>query len=168
MKKPTISMIACIGKNRELGKNNKLLWNIPEDMQRFRDLTVGHVVIMGQSTFESIGRALPGRTNIVLTRDERFDPKGCQVCYSVDQALKEASEVEKEEIFVIGGGQIYKQFAPLCENLYLTIVDRAEDADTFFPQYDEFKIYKEGEDRKSVEGIKYKFLELTRNAKSKR
>jgi len=168
MKKPIISMIACIGKNGELGKNNKLLWDIPEDMRRFKNLTVGHVVIMGQNTFESIGKALPSRINIILTRDEKFKPSDCKVCYSVGQAMEEANIAEKKEIFIIGGGQIYKQFAPFSDKLYLTVVDQGADADTFFPQYDDFKICNEDGGGQTASGIKYKFLELKRNAKSKR
>lgn len=165
MKKPIISMIACIGKNREIGKNNELIWRFPEDMQRFRSLTTGHTVIMGQNTFESIGMALPHRENIVLTRDDNFKPRDCRVCHSVEQAMEIAREVEKEEIFIIGGGQIYNQFVSLSDKLYLTVVEQKRDADVFFPEYGEFIVCKTVGGGVSSEGIKYKFLEITKDAK---
>ncbi|OQA52124.1 MAG: Dihydrofolate reductase [candidate division WS2 bacterium ADurb.Bin280] len=168
MNTPIISMIACIGKNGELGLNNKLLWKIRDDLQRFKQLTSGHAIIMGQNTLESIGKALPDRVNIVLTKDINFKPLNCKVCYNIEQSLREASKIEKKEIFIIGGGQMYKQFIPLCDKLYLTIVDQATEADTFFPKYDDFKVCKESEEKEDASGIKYKFLELIRNAKSKR
>lgn len=133
-----ISMIAAIGKNRELGKNNTLLWNIPEDMRHFRELTTGHAVIMGQRTYESIGRPLPNRTNIVLTVDPAFDAPGCVVCYSWDEALSEARKIESEEAFIIGGGSIYAQAISFADRLYLTLVDGEFDADVFFPDYTPF------------------------------
>lgn len=157
-------MIACIGKNRELGKDNKLLWSIPEDMQRFKKLTSGHAVIMGQNTFESIGKALSNRTNVVLTRDKNFKPENCEVCYSIDEAIEAAKRAEKEEIFIIGGGQIYKQLLPLSDKLYLTIVEQEKQADTFFPDYSDFSVIKKIGSGQTREGLKYEFLELTKNA----
>jgi dihydrofolate reductase len=167
MEKPIISMIAVIGKNRELGRKNELLWKIPEDMRRFKDLTSSHVVIMGQRTFQSIGKKLPDRENIVLSNDENFVAEGCHICHSVDEALEKAESFGNHGVFVIGGGQIYKQFIPLADKLYLTIVDREEkDADTYFPDYSLF------DDRKVVgsgvtdDKIEYKFWEMTKNAKT--
>lgn len=133
-----ISMIAALGKNRELGKNNALLWDIPEDMKHFRELTTGHAVIMGQRTYESIGRPLPNRTNIVLTIDTEFKAPGCIVCHSLEEAFAKAREFEREEVFVIGGGSVYAQAISSAERLYLTLVDGEFDADVFFPDYSEF------------------------------
>lgn len=156
-----ISIIAAVGRNRELGKNNKLLWHIPEDMKRFKELTSGHAVIMGRKTFESIGRPLPHRTNIIVTRDPNFNAKGCIIAHSLDEALRLAplAQGNNEEVFVIGGGQIYEQALPFTHKLYLTVVDAETDADTFFPNYSDFKkiIHQE---KKSTEGLTYTFLEL--------
>lgn len=159
MKKPTISIIAAIGKNRELGKDNKLLWHIPEDMKRFRKLTQGHTVIMGRKTYESIGNPLPNRTNIIITRDHDFKVKGCITAHSLEEAIEIGKKYSPDEIFIIGGGQIYSQALPYTDKLYLTIVEKAYDADTFFPDYSIFKkvIYKK---EKESDGYKFTFLDL--------
>ncbi len=157
-----LSIIVVIGKNREIGCNNKLLWNIPEDMARFKKLTTGHPVIMGQATFESIGKALPNRSNIVLTKDKKFKAKNCQIAYSINESIELAKKASGgEESFIIGGGQIYKQMIDLADKLYLTIVDDAPRADTYFPKYDKFKnIIKE--QTVETDNIKYTFLELSK------
>ncbi len=157
-----LSIIVVIGKNREIGWNNKLLWDIPEDMARFKKLTTGHPVIMGQATFESIGQALPNRTNIVLTKDKKFKANNCQTAYSIDEGIKLAQKSPGgEESFIIGGGQIYKQMIGLTDKLYLTIVDDTPEADTFFPDYSSFKNVLKKETKKT-DDIKYTFLELTK------
>ncbi len=155
-----LSIIVVIGKNREIGCNNKLLWDIPEDMDRFKKLTTGHPVVMGQATFLSIGKALPNRTNIVLTKDKKFKADNCKIAYSLEEGFQMGKDSSGgEEIFVIGGGQIYKQSLPYADKLYLTIVDDAPEADTFFPDFSEFKnIVKE--ETKETDDIKYSFLEL--------
>lgn len=157
-KKPIISLIAAIGENRELGKNNQLLWHIPEDLKRFRKITKGHVVIMGRKTFESIGKPLPKRTNIIITKDKTYHPPVI-VCHSVIEAIEVAKRKEKEEIFIIGGGQIYHQTIPFADRLYLTIVEGTFAADTFFPDYSQFKKKIFAEKRKSA-GYQYQFLIL--------
>ena len=128
-----ISLIACINKSRGLGLNNQLLYKIPADMKFFRETTAGHTVVMGKNTFLSIGRPLPKRTNIIITRDKNFKAEGVIVCYSVDEALAKTSA--DEEIMVIGGAQIYEQTIGLADKLYLTIVDDEKEADAFFPDY---------------------------------
>lgn len=133
-----ISIIAAIGKNRELGKNNKLLWNIPSDMKRFRTLTAGHPVIMGRKTFESIGRPLQGRTNIVVSHQTDFLPEGITVKPSLEEAITYAHTIDTEEIFIIGGAQIYEQAIGIANQLYLTLIDQTFDADAFFPDYSRF------------------------------
>jgi dihydrofolate reductase len=162
MNKPRISIIAAIAeKNRAIGKANKLLWHIPKDLKRFKGLTVGHVIIMGQKTFDSIGKSLPGRTSIVISRNPEFHPENIIIAESIEESLAKAKKIEKEEIFVIGGGQIYQQFMPIADKLYLTIVEGEFEADTFFPDYSEFsKIINEekGSDGK----YNYKFVELIR------
>jgi dihydrofolate reductase len=138
-KKPIISLIAAVGKDRELGFKNDLIWKIPEDQEFFRKKTTGHPIIMGQKTFESIGRVLPNRLNIVLTRDENFHSDGIIICHSIDEALEEAMKSEPDEIFIIGGGQIYSQTIGRANRLYLTLVDQNSQADTYFPEYNSFK-----------------------------
>lgn len=139
MEKLRISLISAIARSdRAIGKNNALLWSIPEDMKHFRELTTGHTVIMGENTFRSIGRPLPNRTNIVLSLDEHFDQEGCMVVRSIEEALDMARRSETEEIFIIGGASIYQQFISLADRLYLTLVEGEYEADTFFPEYGDF------------------------------
>lgn len=139
MKKPRISSIAAIGRNRELGKNGALIWRIPEDLKRLKALTMGHPIILGRKTYESIGHPLPGRTNIVISRDPAYKAPGCIVASSIEDALAKAREIDQEEIFVLGGAQIYTEALPYTDHLYLTRIDADDpNADTFFPAYDEF------------------------------
>lgn len=156
-----ISIIVAIGKNMAIGRNNQLLWDIPEDMEHFRKITAGKTVIMGDKTFQSIGHPLPKRKNIVVTLDKEFKAEGCEIRYSLEEVLQEYKNSE-EEVFVIGGGIIYRLSLPFTDKLYLTIVDDApEDADTFFPEYQEFTNLVSEE---SVDNGKYKFkfIELTK------
>lgn len=157
-----INIIAAIGKNRELGFNNKLLWHIPQDLKHFKQLTLGHPVIMGRKTFMSLGKPLPGRTNIVVTRSSVLNnTSGVLFAGSLEEAIEEAKKTDKEEIFVIGGGQVYNQALPLADRLYLTVIDETAPADTYFPDYSEFKktISKE----KGQSGsLNYEFLVLSR------
>ena len=152
MKRIKISIIAAISESRALGKNGKLLWHIPEDMKRFKKLTEGHVVIMGRKTFESIGKFLPNRMNIVVTRNilltnlKRPSQLGqyLSFCHSLKEAIRQARGrfIQNKfpgEIFIIGGGQIYQQAIKYADKLYLTIVKGDFKADTFFPDYSEFK-----------------------------
>ena len=159
--KPKISIICAISENRAIGKDNKLLWHITNDLNRFKELTSGHVVLMGRNTFLSIGRSLPNRTNIIITQDKRYKAAGCIVCHSLEEAIETAKQYEEDEIFIIGGGQIYKQTIGLVDKLYLTVVESEFEADTFFPDYSAFKnvVFEKSEES---DGYKYKFLELER------
>lgn len=139
MNTPRLSMIVAVDETRAIGKDNRLLWNIPEDLKRFKELTTGHAVIMGENTYHSIGRPLPNRTNIIVTLNIELELPGCLVVHSIEEALERAKEKELEEVFVIGGASIYKQFLPLIERLYLTLVQGTHEADTFFPDYSDFK-----------------------------
>lgn len=167
-----ISIIVAMDGKRGIGKDNGLLFQIPADLKRFRSLTRGHPVIMGRRTFESEeikGRPLPKRINIIVTREKKYNPHKFCICEncdvfiasSLEEAIEIAKEKEKKEIFIIGGGQIYKQAMPFVDKLYLTIVEGDYGADTFFPDYSEFKKVVFEEKRES-EGYKYKFLELER------
>ncbi|MDO9028286.1 MAG: dihydrofolate reductase [Candidatus Roizmanbacteria bacterium] len=157
-----INIIAAIGKNRELGKDNKLLWHITEDFKRFKILTSGHIVIMGRKTFESIGKPLPNRVNIVITRNRAWTPLGCTVCYSMEEAIKKAKRnlPAGRQVFIIGGAEIYKQGIKYADKLYLTLVNKEyPDADAFFPDYSAFKkvVFEENHKNKNYS---FKFLEL--------
>ena len=162
LNKNMISRIAAIGKNRELGKDNKLLWHISEDMKRFKNLTTGNVVIMGRKTYDSIPekfRPLPNRVNIVVTRDSNYQQKGAIVCHSIEDSLEKAREFNKE-IFIIGGASIYEQGIKFADKLYLTLVDKEySDADAFFPDYSEFKKVISEENHSSGE-FQFKFIEI--------
>lgn len=156
-----ISIIAVVGKNRAIGRNNQLIWNIPEDMEHFRKITMGKTVVMGDRTFESIGKPLPGRKNIVVTLNKDFEAEGVEINHSLDQLLEEAKK-SASEIFIIGGGQIYAKSLPHADKLYLTIVeDSPGDADTFFPDYSAFGREVSRENHNNGE-YEFSFLELTR------
>lgn len=145
--------------NRGIGFKNKLLFWIPDDLKRFKALTISHVIIMGQKTFESIGKPLPDRTNIVITSNQNFQAEGCLITHSIEKALEKGRSLEKEEMFFIGGGSIYKQSIDLADKLYLTLVDGSPEADTFFPDYSVFRkvvFKKPGQ----YQNLKYKFVEL--------
>jgi len=161
MKGPKISIIAAVTQNRAIGKGNKLLWHIGEDLKRFKKITFGHPVIMGRKTFESIGKPLPYRTNVVVTHHEYFKVSDVIVAHSLEEAVKAAASIESGEIFIIGGGQIFEQGIKYADKLYLTVVEGEYEADAFFPDYSEFKnvVY---EKQSRSEGYKYKFLELER------
>lgn len=130
----TISLIAAIGKNNELGKNKKLIWSIPADMKFFKETTMGHPVIMGRKTYESIGKLLPKRRNVIITRDTKYKASGADVVNSIEEALKLFKNY-KEEVFIIGGAEIYRQSIPLADKLYITHIEAEnKKADTFFPE----------------------------------
>jgi dihydrofolate reductase len=131
-----ISLIAAIGKNNELGKGNDLLWKFPADQKHFREITSGHTVIMGRKTFESIGRPLPNRKNIVITRDKSYLRDGVDVVHSLEEAFNLANNLpDKNEIFIIGGEEIFKQAMPLADRLYITHIEAEDsDANVFFPE----------------------------------
>ncbi|MBP9715113.1 MAG: dihydrofolate reductase [Candidatus Pacebacteria bacterium] len=130
-----LSIIAAIGKNNELGKGNDLLWHMPEDMKYFRETTRGHSVIMGRKTFESLPNGpLPNRRNIVITRDKSYQKDGIEVVNSLEEAAA-LFQNEDAEVFVIGGGEIYKQAMDFADKLYITHIDASDkDATTFFPE----------------------------------
>lgn len=130
-----LSIIAAIGKKNELGKSNKLIWQLPDDLKRFKELTSGHPVIMGRKTFESIGRILPNRINIIITTNPNFIANGAIIVKSLTEAIAKATEDTDGEVFVIGGGMIYAEALPIADKLYLTHIDTEfPDADTFFPE----------------------------------
>jgi dihydrofolate reductase len=127
-----LALIAAIARNRGIGKDGALPWHLPEDLKRFKTLTMGHTILMGRRTHESIGRALPGRRNVVLTRTPI---PGIETYPAIEEAF--AALAGEERVFVIGGGMLYGALLPCADELYLTLVDREVDADTFFPPYAE-------------------------------
>lgn len=129
-----VSIIVAVAENGVIGDRNTLLWHISEDLKHFKVLTTGHPVVMGRKTFESLGRPLPGRTNVVVTR-RRIEIPGCRTVHSLGEAL--ALFPDGEEVFVIGGAQIYAQALPLADRFYLTRIGRAYEGDTRFPVWDE-------------------------------
>ncbi len=129
-----ISLIAAMDRNRLIGAGNRLPWRLPADMRHFRQLTLGKPVVMGRRTFQSIGKPLPKRTNIILTRDRRFSASGCIVTHDVDHALREAGDCE--EAMIIGGYSIYEQFLNLAERFYLTQIHESFKGDVYFPEFE--------------------------------
>ncbi len=130
------SIIAAIGNNRIIGKNNKLPWALPADMKHFRKITFQKPIIMGQKTFESIGRALPDRINIILTLDKNFRAPNCFIAYSIEEAIQIAKNQSTEEVMICGGVSVYKQFLPLTDRIYLTLIRGDFEGDAYFPEFD--------------------------------
>lgn len=163
MNTPRISAIVAIGKNRELGSGNQLSWRIPEDFKRVKALTTGHPIIMGRKTYESIGKPLPDRTNIIITRDENYVAEGCVVTHSLEEALTKAREVESGEVFIFGGAQIYTEAFPLIERLYLTRIDDNDPkADAFFPSYEDSFTQIAPPEQKTHNSLSYEWVTLDR------
>lgn len=127
-----LSIIVAIGKRGQIGKENRLLWHIPEDLKNFKNLTLNHHIIMGRKTFESIGKPLPNRISVVVSRSN-FKQDGVIVCKNIEEAIEFCKNSGDEEAFIIGGGEIYKQTIDLVDRIYLTKVYYNEDADIFFP-----------------------------------
>jgi dihydrofolate reductase len=132
-----VSLIVAMAENRAIGHRGALPWKLSADLARFKRLTTGHHIIMGRKTYESIGRPLPGRTSVVVTRRPDFAAASCLVAHSLDEALRLARERGEREAFVIGGAEIYRAALPLADRLYLTLVEAHPEADTFFPEFDE-------------------------------
>ena len=133
-KSPLLTMIAAAAKNDALGKDNDLIWHISEDLKRFKRLTSGHAIIMGRKTFESMPKALPNRTNIVLTNKKDYQPEGAIVVHTIEDALNLVKD--DTQPFIIGGGEIYRLFMPYCDRIELTRVHHNFEADVFFPKID--------------------------------
>ena len=131
-------MIACVvahSRNRVIGRDGDLPWHLPADLKHFKNLTTGHPIIKGRKTFESIGKPLPNRTNIVITRQQDFEAEGCLVAHSLSEALMMAQQMDSD-VFIIGGAEIYKQAMFLADTIYLTEVHHSFEGDTFFPEID--------------------------------
>ena len=133
-----LSTIVAIANNNVIGKDNKLIWHLPEDLKRFKQITTGKNIIMGRKTFESLKEKSPlyGRKNIVLTTNKSYDAKGAVVCASVEEVLDAVKDYDDNDIYVIGGGEIYKEFLPYCDVAHITKIDYKYDADTYLENLD--------------------------------
>lgn len=125
-----IKIIVAVSKNGIIGNNNSLIWHIPNDLKRFKEITTGHDIVMGRKTFESIGKPLPNRRNIIISRDINFFVEGCEVVNSIEESLM----LTNNNCFFIGGGEIYKQVLPITDIIYLTEIDEIFEGDTYFPE----------------------------------
>ena len=131
----TVAIAVATGENLAIGKNNQLLWHMPADLKFFKQTTSGHTVIMGRKTFDSVGKPLPNRRNIVITRDASLKIECVEVVNSLDEALA-ITQTEEKPVFIVGGAEIYRQALPKTDRLYLTTIHHNFDADTFFPDFD--------------------------------
>ena len=154
----SLSIIAAVGKNNELGRKNKLLWHFKEDMHFFKDLTTGHPVIMGRRTFESLpDGALPNRRNIVITSRENYYAENAEVVCSVHEALK--AVLNDKEAYIIGGAKVYAQLLPQCDNIYLTEIDAEyPTADVFFPDFNKSNYKRKKLGEHTVNGIHFEHI----------
>lgn len=134
-----ISMIAAMGKNRVIGSNNQMMWHLPQEFKYFKETTYGHCIITGRKNFEATGRPLPGRTNIIVTRNKDYQAEGCFVVHSLGEALSFAKEKGESEVFICGGGQIYQESIDIVDKIYLTCVDFEKDGEVYFPNFDKDK-----------------------------
>lgn len=157
-----ISMIAAIDQKGGIGKNGRIPWEIPGELKYFKDTTMNSPIIMGRKTHESIGRTLPGRENIVITRDLNYQAKpGAVVVHSLKEGIEYAGVKSHSEVFIIGGGEIYSQAISVANRLYLTVVQGDYEADVFFPEFSSFgKVIKEDEYEVSDEKKTYKYMQL--------
>jgi dihydrofolate reductase len=158
----TVSIIVAIGENFAIGKNNQLLWHMPNDLKHFKDVTSGRTIIMGRKTFDSVGKPLPRRRNIVVTRQDITIP-GCEVVKSIEEGL--ALCKDEDEVFIGGGAEIYKLAMHLTDRIYLTIIHKSFDADTFFPEIDksEWKeVKREDFEPDEKNPLPYSFITLER------
>lgn len=153
-------MIVAVAKNNVIGSKNKLLWHIPEDLKRFKGLTTGHHILMGQNTYESIGRVLPNRTNVILSFEKNYKADGAFVFNNIDEALDFVKKRDERELFVIGGGMIYKELLPKTSKIYMTKVLKNYEGDTKFPEIDK-KDWKETFNEKHLKNDpKFEFVIL--------
>ncbi len=159
-----VAIVVAVADNNVIGKDNQLIWHLPADLKHFKNLTMGHPMIMGRKTFDSIGKPLPGRTSIIITRQQDFKAEGCIVVNSVQEAIARACELD-DTVCIIGGAEIYKQAMPLVDTIFLTRVHHTFEGDTFFPQIqpEDWETVSEAQyepDEKNK--YKYSFLELKR------
>lgn len=157
MSSPRLSIIAAMAKNRVIGIDNTLPWRLPEDLTHFKTLTIGHHILMGRKTFDSLGRVLPGRTSVVITRSMDLRLPGCIVANSIESAISACNQ--DNEIFIIGGAELYLQALDFADRIYLTEIQAEFEGDAWFPKFDS-GLWQESERRsgKSKNGLAYDFV----------
>jgi dihydrofolate reductase len=157
-----LSIIVAMSQNRVIGVNNELPWRLSEDLKRFKQLTMGNRIIMGRKTYESIGKPLPGRENIVLTRQKEFSPEGVTVIH--DMNLLQESVGQSQEDFIIGGAQLYEQSLAWANKIYLTVIEKEYEGDAFFPELSEndFKLIEQTPSQTSQTGIPFHYRSYER------
>jgi dihydrofolate reductase len=146
-----ISLVVAASTNNVIGKNNQLLWSLPNDMKFFKNTTWAMPVLMGRKTFESLGKPLPGRLNVVITRQKDWKPEGVTIVHSLNDAIKAASAADYKEAFIIGGGEIFKESMTLADKIYMTRVDAELDGDAFFPVIDKTQWQLISEDSRTAD-----------------
>ena len=164
MSTPRLALIAAVARNGAIGKDNALLWHLPEDLKFFKRTTLGCPVIMGRKTYDSIGRPLPGRRNIVITRQADWSASGVDTASSLTEALSLVADAPK--VFIIGGAQIYEQALPLVQDIVLTEIDADYDADAFFPAWDRSAFEETSRERHQTDaGLAYAFVTYQRTSR---
>ncbi len=161
-----LSIIVAAAHNNAIGKDNQLLWHMPADLRFFKEKTMGHPVVMGRKTFESVGKALPKRRNIIISRNPDFSAEGVEVCHSLDEALELLDDTE--ENFIVGGSEIYKMSLPYCDKIYFTQIEADFEADTFFPSFNPDEWHLTHEERHAADEknpYNYCFLTYERTKK---
>ncbi|MEH7224390.1 dihydrofolate reductase [Bacillus sp. JJ1566] len=160
-----ISLLVAMDKNQLIGRDNDLPWRLPADLAYFKRVTMGHPIIMGRKTYDSIGRPLPGRENIIVTRDTSYTAEGCKVIHSIDEIVKMNEEID-QELFVIGGAEIFKAILPYSDRLYITEIEEEFEGDTYFPAFDK-SLWKIISEEKGIRDEKnpydYTFLVYEKN-----
>lgn len=159
-----IAIVVAVAENNVIGKDNQLIWHLPADLKHFKQITMGHPILMGRKTYESIGKPLPGRTSIIITRQEDYKAEGCVVVNSVEEAIKEAKQLD-EQAHIIGGAEIYKQSLHLTDTIYLTRIHHSFDGDTYFPEIKEEEweaVSEEHHEPDEKNKYSYSFIKLTR------
>lgn len=154
---PQIALIVAMARNRVIGANNQIPWHLPDDLKLFKRITMGHHIVMGRKTWESIGRLLPGRTTVIVTRQSGYAVPGAIVAHSLQDAINAAAR--DDEIFVIGGAELFREALPIADRIHLTLVDAEPQGDTFMPEID----YTEWREVERTEGQGYQYVLLVRN-----
>ncbi|WP_342541667.1 dihydrofolate reductase [Paenisporosarcina sp. FSL H8-0542] len=158
-----ISLIVAHDMNRVIGKDNKMPWHIPNELAYFKEKTMGKAIVMGRNTFESIGRPLPGRLNIVITRNTSYNPEGVTVVHSIEEAI-EIARKHHEEVMVIGGEQIFKEVLPYTDLIYVTLIQNEFEGDTFFPPYEDgWDVASTSETITTDSGLQYQYMIYKKN-----
>ena len=153
-----IKIIVAMSKNRVIGDSNTLIWHLPEDLKRFRQLTTDNTIVMGRKTYESIGKPLPNRRSIIITRDPDYSVEGCEVVNSLEEALL----LSNSDCFIIGGGEIYRQAIDIADRMYLTVINKEFEGDTKFPDSINGEWYESSFEEFSNDEFEYSFIQYDR------